>query len=75
MSDFVIKRKDDTEFGVDDILMDPNSKVVKYIERYNHQRRMIMLDDIKEIRRERWGNEGGPSFDEDERPSGWKRPV
>jgi hypothetical protein len=75
MSDFVIKTKDGQEFGVDDVLMDPNAHVVKYIARYSHQRCMMKLDEISTIRRERWGNEGGPAFGDDERGNGWSRPA
>jgi hypothetical protein len=75
MSDFVITTDKGDEFGVDDVIMDPTAQVVKYISRHEHQRRMMKMSEVRGLRRERWGHEGGPEFDKSEIPPGWHRPT
>jgi hypothetical protein len=74
MSDFVIKRTSGKEFGVDDLVINDAGTIGKYIERDTHEIKTINLNEVSEMRRERWGWQGGPAFTDNEKGS-WKRPV
>jgi hypothetical protein len=74
MSDFVIKKKDGTEFGVDDLAINEGGAIGKYIERYTHEIKTITLSEVSGMRCERWGWQGGPAFTDKQKGS-WKRPV
>lgn len=74
MSDFVITLKDGRELGVDDVLMTESGTAVKFIERYSHNIKMVNINEVKEIRRERRGYEGGKAFSR-HTEKGWVRPI
>lgn len=74
MSDFVITLKDGNELGVDDVLMTESGTAVKYIERRTHFVRLLNINEVKEIRRERRGHAGGPAFNKNYL-KGWVRPI
>ena len=74
MSDFIITLKDGRELGVDDVLMTESGTAVKYIERYSHLMKLVNISEIKEIRRERRGYEGGQVFSRN-LEKGWVRPI
>jgi len=74
MSDFVITLKDGRELGVDDVLMTESGTAVKFIERYSHFVKMVNINEVKEIRRERRGYEGGKAFSRNTE-KGWVRPI
>jgi hypothetical protein len=74
MSDFIITLKNGKELGVDDVLMTESGTAVKYIERYSHRVRMININEIKEIRRERLGWEKGQAFSRN-LEKGWVCPI
>jgi len=74
MSDFVITLKSGRELPVDDVLMTESGTAVKYIERYTHFVKLVNISEIKEIRRERRGYEGGQAFSRNFE-KGWVCPI
>ena len=59
MSDFVIKPKDGSRFGVDDVLVNPQGTLAKYLDRETHEIKSVELKDVLYIWRDRWGKDGG----------------